>query len=241
MNDTALEVIETDTPETGANAIMRLVDRALTDPAFDVAKLDHLLQVHDRWEANEARKAFIAARAAFQAKVPKIQKTRTGHNTKYAGLAETIAAVRDVMAQHNLSHSWETQQEGDLITVTCTLTHIGGHSEKTALSAAPDTSGSKNAIQAVGSTVSYLQRYTLYSALGLASADQDDDGKAAGGDVISDEQKTALIKLLKETDTNTQSLLKVYGVESIDALPSANFAAAEAMLKSKKAKKEGDK
>jgi hypothetical protein len=53
-----------------------------------------------------------------------------------------------------------------------------GHSERTTLSATADTSGSKNSIQAIGSTVTYLQRYTLLAAVGLA-AGGDDDGQAA--------------------------------------------------------------
>jgi hypothetical protein len=60
-----------------------------------------------------------------------------------------------------------------------------GHSEEGAvLEGAPDTSGSKNSIQAVGSTVSYLERYTLLAATGLAAKDQDDDGRggAPAGD-----------------------------------------------------------
>ena len=41
----------------------------------------------------------------------------------------------------------------------------------------------------MGSTVSYLQRYTLLAALGLATADQDDDGVATGGPIPASEQQ----------------------------------------------------
>ena len=47
------------------------------------------------------------------------------------------------------------------------------------MAAGPDGSGGKNAIQAIGSTVSYLERYTLLAATGLATEDQDDDGRGA--------------------------------------------------------------
>jgi hypothetical protein len=43
--------------------------------------------------------------------------------------------------------------------------------------AAPDTSGSKNAIQAIGSTVQYLMRYTFIGAFGITTADADMDGR----------------------------------------------------------------
>src|SRR5258708_10458648 len=66
--------------------------------------------------------------------------------------------------------------EGGTIRVPCTLTHAQGHSESVSMSAQPDTSGSKNSIQAIGSTTSYLQRYTLFAATGLAPKDADTDG-----------------------------------------------------------------
>lgn len=67
-----------------------------------------------------------------------------------------------------------------MIRVTCVLTHSRGHSERVWLQAARDDSGNKNSIQAVGSTVTYLQRYTLLAATGMAVQDQRDDDGAGG-------------------------------------------------------------
>jgi hypothetical protein len=69
---------------------------------------------------------------------------------------------------------WPTQ-----IAVTCVLTHKMGHSEETTLKAIPDTSGNKNTVQAIGSTVTYLERYTLLAAMGMAAAGMDNDGRMA--------------------------------------------------------------
>jgi hypothetical protein len=82
------------------------------------------------------------------------------------------------LADHGLSHRWETEQKDNLIRVTCILTHALGHSERVVLEARPDDSGKKNAIQQVGSTVTYLQRYTLLAITGMATTDQDDDGRS---------------------------------------------------------------
>lgn len=142
----------------------------------DLDKLEKLMELQERWDATNARKSYVAAISAFRSECPAIEKTRKAHNSMYAGLAESIEAIKDVLSRHGLSHSWATDQKDGLVTVTCTVTHVEGHHESTSLSAAPDTSGSKNSIQAIGSTVSYLQRYTLYALLGLASKDQDTDG-----------------------------------------------------------------
>ena len=151
----------------------------------DMDKLSKLMDLQERWEATEAKKAFVVAMSKFRERCPTISKTRQGHNTKYAGLSETIDAIKALQTECGLSHSWRTTQEGGMTTVTCRVTHIGGHSEETSLTGEPDKTGSKNSIQAIGSTVSYLQRYTLFSILGMASAEQDDDGKAAADDGLS--------------------------------------------------------
>jgi hypothetical protein len=66
------------------------------------------------------------------------------------------------------------------VKVTCKLTHKQGHSEEVTLEAPLDTSGGKNNIQAMGSSVSYLERYTLLAITGLATKEQDDDGASTG-------------------------------------------------------------
>lgn len=152
--------------------------------------LDHLkgiMELQKEWEANEARKAYVADMAAFKLNPPEILKTKlVGYANKdgsvtgyfHATLGGVAAVVVDSLAQHGFSHSWETKQDGGLITVTCRITHRMGHSESTSMQAGADQSGKKNAIQAVASSITYMQRYTLLAATGLATMDMpDDDGR----------------------------------------------------------------
>jgi len=158
---------------------MALIEVAMNQNA-DVDKLEKLWQLQQQWEANEARKAYNQAMSKFRAECPVIKKTKQAHNSKYAGLAETIEQIKPHLEACGLSHSWTTDQASGAVSVTCRVTHTLGHSESTTLFSEPDKSGSKNSIQAIGSAVTYLQRYTLSSILGLASADEsDDDGNAA--------------------------------------------------------------
>jgi hypothetical protein len=147
--------------------------------------LERFMTLKKEWEADEARKAFVVAKSGFRSECPVIDRTMQGHNNKYAGLADAMEQIKSLMGKYGLSHEWKTTQEGPSITVECVLTHIQGHSESTKLTAGPDASGNKNSIQAVGSTVSYLSRYTLFAILGLSSKEQDDDGNGteatAGG------------------------------------------------------------
>jgi len=156
---------------------MEMLNTALTRGA-DVTVLEKLMGLHERWEANQARKAFDAAIAAAKGEIGPIVRNATGHNEKrYADFAAIARTVDPVLTKHGLTYRFRTEQT-DRINVTCILSHKGGHSETTTLSGPPDTSGGKNAIQSIGSTLTYLQRYSLVQMLGLA-ASNDDDGRAA--------------------------------------------------------------
>lgn len=63
------------------------------------------------------------------------------------------------------------------VEVTCILTHKQGHSEETTMLGPLDDSGFKNDIQSLGSSATYLERYTLIGSLGLVTADTDNDGR----------------------------------------------------------------
>ena len=158
---------------------MSLIQLAIGQNA-DIDKLSKLLDLQIRFEENEAKKAFVAAMNAFKADPPEIVKN---HRVAYQQVAYTHAtldhvcdAVTEGLSKHGISHRWKVEQQGGTIRVSCILTHQLGHSEETTLEGSPDASGSKNAIQAIGSTVTYLERYTLLAATGLAAKNGDNDG-----------------------------------------------------------------
>lgn len=167
-----------------STALMRIIDKASLDPHFDVAKLEQLLAVKERWEANEARKAFVVALCEFKANPPEIIKNKHVSFGSTAYVHATLDKVSDSIGKalsiYRLSHRWEVEQpEKGIIRVTCILTHALGHSERVSIVGVADDSGSKNIIQAIGSTITYLQRYTLLAATGTAAKGQDDDGREA--------------------------------------------------------------
>ena len=170
---TSVPTIRTDSP---MDVIMVAIEKGY-DPAF----IEKMMDLSDRHEKNEARKSYVRAMAAFKANPPKILKDShveyKGTKYDHASLGNVTETISQALSQNDLTAAWETDQGDNRITVTCHITHIAGHSESTTLSAGADTSGSKNAIQAIGSTITYLQRYTLLAITGLAAMGQDDDGK----------------------------------------------------------------
>lgn len=217
---------------TQEQAIMALVSRAATDPTFDVAKLEQLLALQEKWQATQARKDFVAAMAAFKADPPKLEKNkhvnftsdRTQKITDYwhATDSEVTEKISAAMAKHGLSHRWNVEQSDGRIRVTCIVTHIGGHFESVAMTSSADDSGGKNSIQSIGSAVTYLRRYTLLAATGMSTGDMDvadDDGRGTSEAQCIGEGQIANIKaLLTEVNASEESFLRAIKAESLSKI-----------------------
>lgn len=181
----------------------------------DLDRLQQLMDLQDRWDANQARKAYVQAMAEFKASPPEIFKTKQVEfgNTKYkhATIGDVTTAIIDGLSAHGLSHRWDIDQTSG-IKVTCVLTHRMGHSESTVMAAPADQSGGKNAIQAIASTVTYLQRYTLLAATGLATQDEPDDDGASGDTEadIAERQKAEQERIAAEFAEKMKSAQEKY-------------------------------
>lgn len=166
-------------PATPADIVLYAMQKGA-----DIAQIEKFMDLQMKWEADQARKAFVSDMAEFKKNPPEIVKDKqvafTGTSYMHATLGNVTEAIVAGLAAHGFSHRWDTDQSGGQITVTCILTHKLGHSERTALSGAKDDSGKKNQIQQMASTITYLQRYTLLAATGVATKEQgDDDGRGS--------------------------------------------------------------
>jgi hypothetical protein len=204
------------------------------DQGASIEVLERLMALQERHAANEARKAFNLAIAAAKAEIPVIKKTRrVGYKPRNAteevsyyheDLGEIAATIDPILSRHGLSYRFRTSQsEGGLITVACILSHRDGHSEENSLSAGRDESGSKNNIQAVGSTQTYLQRYTLKAALGLAAARDDDGVEASAPKLISAEDAQALRDKMVEAGLSEERFCARLKVEKVEQLPAERY------------------
>lgn len=212
-----------------------------------VEVLTKLMDLHERHERNMARRAFDAALSDAKAEMPVISKnkavdftTQKGRtNYRYEDMGEIARTVDPILASHGLSYRFRTNTDAAVISVTCIVSHRGGWSEENTLSAGRDQSGNKNDIQAIGSTVTYLQRYSLKAALGLAAA-VDDDGHAAGGNgnggVITDKQRETIETLIAETGADVQRFCGYMKVGALAEIPARDFDRAMAALNSKRAR-----
>jgi hypothetical protein len=225
-------------PVEAENSLMRMIERMSSDPQCDAAKLSAMLDVKKAYEADEARKAFAVAFAAFKSEAVKLVRNRTITagplaGKKHADLFAAVDAVTPLLAMHGLSHSWRTtRDEPDWIEVECVVRHAQGHAESVRMGGPPDTGGAKNAIQARASTTTYLQRYTLKSICGIAEQDEDTDGVPPSGAATA-----AQIKEVEDEIVYTRSdrarFLKWLGITTMDEMTEADYAKAMKQLKRK--------
>lgn len=228
---------------------MELLGRALERGA-DINVLEKLMDLQERHEKNEARRAFDAAMADAGAEIPVIIKNRAVDftstkgrtNYKYEDLAAIASAVNPILAKYGLSYRFRTSSvPNEPIIVTCIISHRLGYSEENTLIGPRDESGNKNSIQAIGSTLTYLQRMTLKAALGLAAA-ADDDGKASSGakeqdEPITEAQIRELSDLAEKAGANIERFCAYAKIGSLAEIRQSEYAEAATALKVKAKKK----
>ncbi len=231
--------------KTDINSPAAMIRMAVEGKA-DLVSLKELLSIQRDYEANEARKAYHKAMAAFKTNPPEIDKDKTVAygNTKYnhASLANVTEKISMELSKHGLSASWTTKQNGS-ISVTCKITHELGHSEETTISAPSDTSGAKNAIQAIGSTITYLERYTLLALTGLATKDMDDDGRASATPVefIGEKEIQTILDNLIALETPEAQFLKYMKLEKLEDMLLSDYPKAMSAIEAKKKQKAAKK
>ena len=154
--------------------------RAAVDKGADVATLERLAKLYESAEMAQQKKEFNSALADAKKELKPVIKDRSvGSMYKYETFAAIAEAVDPVLNAHGLFYTFpdgEAVTDPTLVTVCCRLSHRNGYSVEATRTAKPDTGQNRNAVQAMGSTITYLQRYTLKAVLGLAVT-QDQDGR----------------------------------------------------------------
>lgn len=229
---------------------MTVVDRAI-ERGMTGADLKEIMDLQERWEANQAKKAFEIALADAIAELPIIVRNRLVNfeargggratNYKHEDMAEIVEAIRPILHKHGLGHRFRPSQDlaTGMITVTCIISGHG-HREETPLSSKPDANSSgMNDIQRIASATTYLQRYTLKMALGLAVAN-DDDGRGSSAKAIDATPEPGCItaaqadeirKLLDERGITQRAFLQFIKLPRIENIGAEHYERAVIKIK----------
>lgn len=227
--------------EVAHQPMVSMIERIALDPNVPIEKLERMLAMQERIQAESAKAAFAAAFAAASSEFPMIPLNGRGDKNKhYALLKDIVNLTRPVLSRHGLALSFGVESTPDKVTVTAELMHVAGHSKTTSMELPRDTSGSKNAVQAVGSSQTYGQRYTAQAILGLSLGDDTDDDGAGAADSgkIDADQYFQLRNLIDEAEADEAKFCEYLKVANIEELPRKSFANAVQALRNKiKAKK----
>jgi hypothetical protein len=207
--------------------LLAMIERLASSSTLNMDVFDRLLAARSSEEDRAAERAFNVAMSNAKGELSPVLKTNvvdftnakgTRTKYKYEAFADVAKVVDPVFQKHGLFYRFVTAQTGDMVRVTCIVSHVMGHSERNPLEGKvdPGSTGMSNA-QALGSILSYLQRYSLRAAIGLA-AGLDDDGRAAGGSSpkIGAAEANELQRLFEKRPKATQvNIMKLVGVDDI--------------------------
>lgn len=227
-------------------AIIQVIERAALNPNVDIDKMERLLAMQERVLERNAKAAFTSALAEMQPLLPVIDergkistdKGKTVQST-YAKWEDINDAIRPLLAAHGFALSFRVNRTDAIVAVTGVLSHREGHSEETTIDLSVDSSGNKNGVQAVGSSISYGKRYAAISLLNITSRapqDRDDDGKAAGDNLINEHEVAELVALMEDVGADRDRFLNFLRIDTLAHLPRARLADAIRSLEAKRAR-----
>lgn len=200
------------TSQNESGAVLAMVERVAMNPDADIDKLERLLDMQERVLIRNAMVAFNTAMAEMQSDIPTIEKNgaiivKDTERSRYARFEDIMRIVKPIMQRYGFAVSFRTNTGDNCVKVTGVLMHKDGHREETEMTLPVDSSGSKNTVQAIGSSTAYGKRYVLCALLNIATGDEDDDGQASDlGELV-------------ETINN------IAAAESLESLKAAYFAA----------------
>lgn len=207
-----------------------------------------------------AKVLFDTNLAAMQAKMGSINQSgklvirakgsdKIIQETPFSTMADINDALRPLFAEFGfaLMFTGDNLEDGR-VRITGILKHSAGHEERTSWTLPQDTSGSKNAVQAFGSSQTYGRRYCAFALLNISSRykkdlEIDDDGASAGPPVdeitveapdpgtVSDEQVQTLNFEMKQAGVSLNNFLKVFKITVLGDLPANRYDEAIGRLK----------
>ena len=104
-------------------------------------------------------------------------KNRTGaHGAGYLDLPALLSHVRPILAEHGLAVTQDITLDEGVLTLSTEIMHSSGETR----TYGPARVNARGDMQSLGGFITYLRRYQLAAALGVAGS-EDDDGHATKG------------------------------------------------------------
>jgi len=214
--------------------LLSVIERAARDPNIDVDKMERLFALQERVQERAAKQAFVEAKVAMRAELPEItmkgsirivKDSKLIQETPFARFEDIHEAVTPVLTEYGFDLSYRNGLSPDgKVRVTTILSHIAGHQEETSFDLPHDSSGSKNSVQAVGSSTSYGKRYGTLSILNIKVSGEDDDANSAVPEAcISKAQRDQINSALDELAADKPAFCRYLKVEAVADILARDF------------------
>ncbi|CDO48600.1 ERF family protein [Bartonella tribocorum] len=242
QNTNLTEVNKTNDYEIKPTAMELILERALENDV-NLDRLKSLLELREKEIERQERKNFVRDLSTMQMEYQKIHKnaTNTHTNSQYATLDKYLDAIKDSLSKYRFSlFSRIKEQNSNAITVEMTLKHISGNEISTQGTFPFDTTGSKNNVQAVGSTITYARRYLLGMLLNIVSEDDDTDGNPPIKKAFP-QQINEIRRLIVQTQSEEAKVLDYVKVENLADMSEGQAQIVLHLLKDKQNKQKAPK
>lgn len=203
--------------------------------------VEKMLTLQERYDANQAKKAFAISMVEVQKNMPIVPELATNSqtNSKYSKYKTILKYTKHIYTEAGFSLVYsegETSKE-DNIRVVVDIMHSQGHIETRFIDVPLDLTGLKGTVNktkthAKGSSLSYGKGYLIRMVFNIPTGD-DDDGQAAGSiEYISEEQLSTIRDFIDNNEAVIEkSFLEHMGAESCEQLPKAKYQQAIVAIK----------
>lgn len=193
-----------------SNDILAMVVAAAKDPTVDADKMRAMATLAMDMQKHQLEMDKISRQEQFNRdlnmaidEMPVLTKTgriiipaKGGEPERiqgtYVKFEDLNRIVKPILQRHNLTISFTPGGSDSRVSVATVIRHANGIvKEYEALPLPLETSGSKNNVQGVGSSISYGKRYAMCAVLNITIEAEDDDG--AGGKITMPEERGNLI------------------------------------------------
>lgn len=227
-NEKSVQLVDSKPKSVDSSPVQMILDAVRGGQDLD--KLEKLLGLQERWEANEARKMYSISFAKAQANILPVvkKKINTQTKSKYSDLSDVIEITQPIYTKEGFS---VTFNEGvttvtEHIRILADVIHSAGHKESYHYDVPMDGKGiqgnaNMTKIHAKASSTSYARRYLMCMIWNIPTSDN--DGNTMTAEKITESQLKTLNDLIKVKDLDKSLLLTYLEIESLEQLDSKSY------------------
>ncbi len=218
-------------PVSESAAMMQIISAVAMNPEADIDKMERMMVMHEKLLNRDAEMAYNTAMSKLQSELPTVNEkgqivVNNVVRSKYALFEDINESIRPFLKKYGFSISFKSHFGDAFVDITGIISHKQGHKEDTTMRLPFDNTGSKNSVQAIGSSSKYGMRYCLCMLLNISTGGEDNDANTAPETplFVTDKDIKVLIGAAKSVGKDEKYMCDTAGIPSIDKLLMSRYA-----------------